>query len=303
MTGILPGESRCCCERVKDAEAWTFRVPHPLVPQGKAAFLIFLALVISGCGARKPVASRPPASTQPAATPEPAKDTTNNSASSSNATPAPVAGSKPTARHSRPVVAPLPQGFTEEGNASWYGIPFNGRRSSNGEIYDMYKMTAAHRTYPFDTMVRVTNLNNGKSAVVRITDRGPFVENRVIDLSFAAAQQIESIGPGVVRVRLEVVSGAPDPTGGYFTVQVGAFRERANAERLRERLNATYSPIYIQPFDSADGTLYRVRVGKIAGEDEARQYAARLHAKEDFTTFVVRLDEGAAAPANGASKE
>jgi hypothetical protein len=97
----------------------------------------------------------------------------------------------------------------------------------------MYKMTAAHRTYPFDTMVRVTNLSNGKSAVVRITDRGPFVENRVIDLSFAAAQEIESIGPGVVRVRIEVISGAPDPTGGYFTVQVGAFRERANAERLR----------------------------------------------------------------------
>ena len=167
----------------------------------------------------------------------------------------------------------------------------------------MYKMTAAHRTYPFDTVVRVTNLSNGKSAVVRITDRGPFVENRVIDLSFAAAQEIESIGPGVVRVRIEVISGAPDPTGGYFTVQVGAFRERANAERLRERLNAAYSPIYIQPVDSPDGTFYRVRVGKIGGEDEARQYATRLHAKEDFTTFVVRLDEGAAAPANSTSKE
>jgi len=297
MTGILPGESPYRCERGKDAAASTFRPRHPFVRHAKAALLLLLALVISGCGARKPVASHPPASSQPATTPEPAKETTNNSAS---ATP-PAASSKPIARRSRPVVPPLPQGFTEEGNASWYGIPFNGRRSSNGEIYDMYKMTAAHRTYPFDTVVRVTNLSNGKSAVVRITDRGPFVENRVIDLSFAAAQEIESIGPGVVRVRLEVVSGASDPTGGYFTVQVGAFRERANAERLRERLNAAYSPIFIQPFDSADGTLYRVRVGKIAGEDEARQYAARLHAKEDFTTFVVRLDEG--APANGTSKE
>jgi rare lipoprotein A len=199
-------------------------------------------------------------------------------------------------------VPPLPEGFTEEGNASWYGNPFNGRRSSNGEIYDMYKMTAAHRTYPFDTMVRVTNLSNGKSAVVRITDRGPFVDNRVIDLSFAAAQEIESIGPGVVRVRLEVISGAPDPTGGYFTVQVGAFREGANAERLRERLNAQYSPIYIQASDSPEGTFYRVRVGKITGEDAARQYAAQLHEKEAFTTFVVRLDEGAAMPASS-SKE
>jgi peptidoglycan lytic transglycosylase len=283
MTGILPGESRYCWERVRNVAVWAFRA-------------LFFALLICGCSSRKPVAGHPPASTQPA-TPEPAKETTNNS------TPAPAASSKPAARRNRPAVPPLPQGFTEEGDASWYGIPFNGRRASNGEIYDMYKMTAAHRTYPFDTMVRVTNLSNGKSAVVRITDRGPFVENRVIDLSFAAAQEIASIGPGVVRVRLEVISGTPDPTGGYFTVQVGAFRERANAERLRERLNAAYSPIYIQPFDSPDGTFYRVRVGKIAGEDAARQYAARLHAQDEFTTFVVRLDEGAAAPANGTSKE
>lgn len=293
MIGILPGESRCCCERVRDGEVWAFRARRALPLE----LLLFFALVICGCGSRKPVAGHPPASTQPAATSEPAKETTNN------ATPAPGASSKPAAKHSRPVVPPLPQGFTEEGNASWYGIPFNGRRASNGEIYDMYKMTAAHRTYPFDTVVRVTNLSNGKSAVVRITDRGPFVENRVIDLSFAAAQEIESIGPGVVRVRLEVISGAPDPTGGYFTVQVGAFRERANAERLRERLNAAYSPIFIQPFDSPDGTFYRVRVGKITGEDGARQYAARLHAKEDFTTFVVRLDEGAATSANDGSKD
>jgi rare lipoprotein A len=293
MTGILPGESRCCGARAREAEVRGFRPRHAPPVQ----LLLFFALVIYGCGSRKPVAGHPPAATQPAATSEPAKETT------SNATPAPGGSSQPPARRSRPVVPPLPLGFTEEGNASWYGIPFNGRRASNGEIYDMYKMTAAHRTYPFDTMVRVTNLNNGKSAVVRITDRGPFVENRVIDLSFAAAQEIESIGPGVVRVRLEVISGAPDPTGGYFTVQVGAFRERANAERLRERLNAAYSPIFIQPFDSPDGTLYRVRVGKITGEDAARQYAARLHAKEDFTTFVVRLDEGAATSANDSSKE
>jgi rare lipoprotein A len=293
MTGILPGQPRYCYARVKDAELRVFRARPVLSPQ----LLLFFALVICGCGSRKPVAGRPPASTQPAATAEPAKESTNNSP------PAPGASSKPAAKRSRAVVPPLPQGFTEEGNASWYGIPFNGRRSSNGEIYDMYKMTAAHRTYPFDTMVRVTNLSNGKSAVVRITDRGPFVENRVIDLSFAAAQEIESIGPGVVRVRLEVISGAPDLAGGYFTVQVGAFRERANAEKLRERLNAAYSPIFIQPFDGPDGTFYRVRVGKITGEDEARQYAARLHAQEAFTTFVVRLDQGAATSANDGPKE
>jgi rare lipoprotein A len=183
-------------------------------------------------------------------------------------------------------------GYTEEGNASWYGDPFNGRHSSNGEIYDMNKLTAAHRTMPFETMVRVTNLKNGKTITVRITDRGPFVDNRIIDLSRAAAQEIESIGPGVVPVRLEVL-GNVDVTAGYFTVQVGAFRDRGNAERLRDRLSVTYSPIFIQQYDSADGPFYRVRAGKVSGEEEAQQYAEQLREKEGFKTMVLRLDEGA----------
>src|SRR5258708_21279524 len=105
----------------------------------------------------------------------------------------------------------------------------------------MNKLTAAHRTMAFGTMVKVTNLTNGKSAVVRITDRGPFVDNRIIDLSMAAARAIESIGPGVVPVRLEVISGA-DPFGGFFTVQVGAFKEQANPQRLLAPLNQLYPP-------------------------------------------------------------
>ena len=179
----------------------------------------------------------------------------------------------------------------EEGNASWYGNPFHGRRASNGEIYDMNKLTAAHRTLPFETMVRVTNLNNGKSTVVRITDRGPFVENRIIDLSRAAAEEIESIGPGIVPVRVELVSAGVDVTAGFFTVQVGAFKDRNNAERLRERLSATYAPIFIQTFESADGAFYRVRVGKVSGEDAARHFAEQLRGREGFTTLVFRLDE------------
>jgi rare lipoprotein A len=130
---------------------------------------------------------------------------------------------------------PAPAGYTEEGNASWYGAPFHGRRASNGEVYDMYKLTAAHRTLPFETIVRVTNMGNSKSTIVRITDRGPFVDNRIIDLSLAAAREIESVGPGVVPVRVEVLSPGIDPTSGFFTVQVGAFRDRENAERLRQR--------------------------------------------------------------------
>jgi len=183
--------------------------------------------------------------------------------------------------------------YTEEGNASWYGVPFHGRRASNGEVYDMHKLTAAHRTLPFDTVVRVTNLSNGKSTVVRITDRGPFVDNRIIDLSMAAAREVDSIGPGVVPVRLEILSAGIDPTSGFFTVQVGAFRDRGNAERLRERLNASYSPIFIQPYDSPDGLFYRVRVGKVPGEGAAQQFGEQLRNREGFTPMVVRLDEGA----------
>src|SRR5205807_5210491 len=134
--------------------------------------------------------SRPP--TQPTSTPPRREESAKRS------TDVPETPSGPRARHDRPTPAPAPAGYAEQGNASWYGEPFNGRRASNGEIYDMYKFTAAHRTLPFDTMVRVTNLNNGESTTVRITDRGPFVENRVIDLSLAAAREIDLVGPGEI---------------------------------------------------------------------------------------------------------
>ncbi len=109
----------------------------------------------------------------------------------------------------------VPGEYVEEGVASWYGVPFNGRRTSNGEIYDMHEFTAAHRTLPFDAVVRVTNLRNGKQTQVRINDRGPFVADRIIDLSLSAAQAIEMVGPGTAQVRLEIIAG-PNPDGGRF---------------------------------------------------------------------------------------
>ena len=267
------------------------------LPQLFFATLVALGMISSGCGARRPIADRrqrPPAepSSTPPETAESAKRSTNVPE-----TPANPPAISPTPNRGKPGVAPVPSGYTEEGNASWYGEPFHGRRASNGEIYDMYKLTAAHRTLPFETMVRVTNLNNGKSTTVRITDRGPFIENRNIDLSLAAAREIDSVGPGVVPVRVEVISPGIDPTSGFFTVQVGAFRDRGNAERLRERLNTSYSPIFIQQYDSPDGLLYRVRVGKIAGEDAARQFSEQLRTREGFTPFVTRLDQE--TPAGG----
>jgi len=247
-------------------------------------------LLIAGCSSRRPVVGHQPAPTQPTATPaateEAAKRSTDIPDSASTTATVPSATKRP-----KPAAIPVPAGHVEEGNASWYGNPFHGRRASNGEVYDMNKLTAAHRTLPFETMVRVTNLNNGKSTTVRITDRGPFVENRIIDLSRAAAEEIESIGPGVVPVRVEVVSAGVDLTGGFFCVQVGAFKDKGNADRLRERLMATYSPVVIQTVETADGAFYRVRVGRVSGEDAARDFASQLGEREGFTTLVFRLDE------------
>jgi rare lipoprotein A len=250
---------------------------------------LFALVLVAGCGPRRVTANRQPSSSQQSDTSPDASESTRRSTDTVPApgTPSPV----PAPRRSKTAQPPAPAGYLEEGNASWYGVPFNGRRASNGEIYDMYKLTAAHRTLPFETMVRVTNLNNGKSTTVRITDRGPFVDNRIIDLSLAAAREIESIGPGVVPVRVEVLTPGIDPTGGFFTVQVGAFRDQANAQRLRDRLNLSYSPIFIQQYDSPDGMFYRVRVGKVSGEDAARQFGEQLRSREGFTPIVVRLDE------------
>jgi peptidoglycan lytic transglycosylase len=250
--------------------------------------LICTGVVLTGCGPKRPVADHhQPPPLQPSNTPESTAEAAKRDASV--APPAP--------KHGKTPPAPAPAGYTEQGSASWYGNPFHGRHASNGEIYDMYKLTAAHRTLPFETMVRVTNLNNGKTTTVRITDRGPFVANRIIDLSLAAAKEIDSVGPGVVPVRLEVL-GNVDVTAGFFTVQVGAFRERANAERLRDRLSVTYTPIFIQQYDSPDETFYRVRVGKVSGEEAAHEFAEQLREKERFTPMVVRLDENQPAGVN-----
>ncbi len=251
---------------------------------------------VLGCASRRPVADRrSPPPVQPEATTAGAADSAKRSA---DAEPSPASSPAATPKRTRPAGTPAPEGYSEEGNASWYGAPFHGRRASNGEIYDMYKLTAAHRTLPFDTLVRVTNLNNGKFTTVRITDRGPFVENRIIDLSFAAAREIDSVGAGVVPVRVEILSGGMDPGSGFFTVQVGAFRDPANAQHLRDRLNTSYSPIFIQQYDSPEGLYYRVRVGKVSGEDAARQFGEQLRSREGFTPFVVRLDDGTSSGGN-----
>jgi rare lipoprotein A len=178
--------------------------------------------------------------------------------------------------------------YTEQGVASWYGAPFHGRQASNGEVFDMNQMVAAHRTLPFGSVVRVTNMNNGRQIEVRIIDRGPFVEGRIIDLSLAAARAIDMVGTGVAPVRIEVVS-SPAAIAGSFSVQVGAFHERENAERLRKQFTDRY-PVYIQEYDAPGGHFYRVRIGRVATQQEAEQLAGQLAGENNLQTFVVRLD-------------
>jgi rare lipoprotein A len=185
---------------------------------------------------------------------------------------------------------PIPGEYEEQGIASWYGVPFDGHRTSNGEIYDMRQLTAAHRTLPFNSIVRVTNLSNGMHVDVRINDRGPFVANRVIDLSLAAAQAIQMVGTGTAPVRLDLMSGS-NPQVGAFGVQVGAFLVEANAEKLKAQLSARYSSISIMSYDSPNGLFYRVRVGRLPTEEAAQQLADQLHEAGQLTTFVVRLDD------------
>jgi rare lipoprotein A len=179
----------------------------------------------------------------------------------------------------------------ETGLASWYGHPYHGRPSASGEIYDMEKLTAAHRTLPFGTWVRVHDLDNSKSVDVRINDRGPFVDGRIIDISHAAARQIEMIGPGVANVRLEILSEPAAQKPASFAVQVGAFRNRENAERLCGEMQASYGAARLV-LRSGSPALWRVLVGQESTEDGAGTLAGRIRSERRTSTegFVVRLD-------------
>lgn len=176
----------------------------------------------------------------------------------------------------------------EYGIASWYGHPYHGRRAASGEIYDMDKLTAAHRTLPFGTWVRVNNLDNGEAVEVRINDRGPFVAGRIVDLSRAAARNINMIGPGTAQVRLEVMAAPAAIVVGTFAVQVGAFRSRDNAERLRGRMIQLYGSARLVP-RSGSPRLWRVLVGQEELQEAAEGLAEKIRA-EFGPAFVVRVD-------------
>ncbi|MFP4374346.1 MAG: septal ring lytic transglycosylase RlpA family protein [Spirochaetaceae bacterium] len=161
--------------------------------------------------------------------------------------------------------------FEREGLASWYGGKFHGRLTANGERFDANKLTAAHRTLPFGTVVKVTNTQNGRTVTVRINDRGPFVDNRIIDLSRGAAERLEMTGTGVARVELEIIHpGEADP--GTRVIQIGSFSMRDNADAVAVRLSAAgFDP----RIEEADGGIYRVTLMDVP-EEKLEDYRSRL---------------------------
>jgi rare lipoprotein A len=197
-------------------------------------------------------------------------------------------GKRHQARHTLPSAPSFRSG--ETGLASWYGHPYHGRAAANGEIYDMEKLTAAHRTLPFGTLVRVTNVSNDKSVEVRIIDRGPFVDGRIIDLSHAAAEVIDMVGPGVARVRLDIIAApAIASAQNWYAVQAGAFREKENAEKLRAALEREYGPAQLV-LRGSDAALWRVLIGREPTQQSAALLAEKVR-QQAGAAFVVRLDE------------
>ncbi|MEZ5564616.1 MAG: septal ring lytic transglycosylase RlpA family protein [Gammaproteobacteria bacterium] len=207
-------------------------------------------------------------------------------------------------------VMPNSEGYREKGIASWYGEPFHGRRTSSGAVYDMYGLTAAHKTLPLPSMVRVTNLESGRSVVVTVNDRGPFVNDRIIDLSYAAAKELGMVDAGTCKVEVEVIAGlssaapvvlesinknsqiasvapasssaesivvpTPVPVERLF-MQVGAFGDQTNASRLKAQLESNgVSNVVIRYDDGSNPAMYRVRIGPIEDSNEYDALASRV---------------------------
>ncbi len=186
-------------------------------------------------------------------------------------------------------------GFSEVGLASWYGPGFHGRPTASGEPYDMYGRTAAHKLLPLGTTIRVTDLTSHRAVTARVNDRGPFVEGRVVDLSYALARDLDLLARGTTRVRVEALAGpggTPPPGSslpGPFAWQVGAFGVEANAWGLARDLEADFGVVVVSAAPQADTVLHRVRVGRYTSVREAEEAKARLLAR-GLRPFLIRAD-------------
>ncbi len=250
--------------------------PEGLFLHGRAISLscIFCVVVLfSACGHKKTAKNIPP---PPTVTPSTASGTTTEASAR------PSAPNVETGKHQKPI-------YVETGLASWYGPPYHNRKGANGEVYNQNALTAAHRTLPMNSVVRVTNESTKHAVVVRITDRGPFVEDRVIDLSLAAAKAVDVWRPGTATVKIEVLSTpAPIFDGGRWCVQIGAFQSRHDAVKLKEKLQDRYENAQVIEFTGPTGEWVRIRP---QGDDkrQAQEVASKTHVKEGGV-FLVRLD-------------
>lgn len=184
--------------------------------------------------------------------------------------------------------------FEEEGYASWYGSDFHGKKTSNGEVYNMHAMTAAHKILPMGTYVKVIRLDNGRETIVKINDRGPFVKDRIIDLSYKAASELGITDTGVAEVKLVALGEIAgdklitrDYEKGNFLVQVGAFTIKDNAVRMKGRLQPRYKNTFITTFERNGTLFYRVRIGGLMTLKDAERLKARLEEENFESPFVV----------------
>ena len=193
-------------------------------------------------------------------------------------------------------------GFSEKGIASWYGKDFHGKKTANGEIYNMYGMTAAHKILPLGTIVRVKNHVNGKIITVRINDRGPFIDNRIIDLSYTAATKLDIVKHGTAPVSIQVVSNHTQPSQQNdltiskkqnkkcYAVQVGAFQSKENAEKMHQTISSIFHDTYLKIDSNNQKTLYRVYVGKCLHPKAAVHYEKKLAMNGFADAFITSLN-------------
>jgi rare lipoprotein A len=262
--------------------------------------VLIAILFLSGCGHPKAHVDvpPPPPPSPPTSTTEPAESrpAANVPRPKENASPKPKEKKEKEEAEGEPDLAEptLPADAkpiaTETGLASWYGPPYHNRRGSNGEVYNMHAMTAAHRTYPLGSIVRVTNVKTGHSALVRITDRGPFIPGRVVDLSLAAARKLDVWQPGVAEVKVELMQSAAHPaSSGKWAVQIGGFPHEQAATKLSDHLKRRYQTAKVLCFNSPAGDWW-IRIRVLDDDHDRAQKLAAETATPEGAVFLVRLD-------------
>ncbi|MFQ5588020.1 MAG: septal ring lytic transglycosylase RlpA family protein [Nitrospiria bacterium] len=185
-------------------------------------------------------------------------------------------------------------GYRETGLASWYGKDFHGRTTASGEIYDMFDVSAAHRSLPMGSLLLVTDVETGNRIKVRVNDRGPFVQGRILDLSYGAARLLGFVDRGITKVELEVIGRAPiflpaSRIEKAFFVQLGSYQVQENALRLKAQVARFYPDVTVKSVQTGDGSLYRVRMGPYETEEEARAVVADLRDRPDLNEKIAPI--------------